>query len=166
MANDRLYGNKGRDRFITRDKRRDVIRGGIGRDLVRADSTDTVFSAKPRNGRPVLQYLRGLTASAAAAIERCWHQAQFYAAATSGQEPRRFARGIKNGAQGRNEAGGLGGRSTELRLTLPTRDNLRPLIHPGTFRSQIQRGGSGQCDQGRGAGPPFPPIVLGESRAR
>lgn len=44
-GNDRLYGNKGRDRFITRDKRRDVIRGGIGRDLVRADSTDTVFSA-------------------------------------------------------------------------------------------------------------------------
>jgi Ca2+-binding RTX toxin-like protein len=43
---DDLRGGSGADKFITRDTRRDVIRGGIGSDRARVDRSDVLLSAQ------------------------------------------------------------------------------------------------------------------------
>jgi hypothetical protein len=48
-GDDRLIGGQGDDRFFTRDRVRDEINGGVGRDLAKADADDLVRSAKRSN---------------------------------------------------------------------------------------------------------------------
>jgi hypothetical protein len=44
-----LVGGQGDDHFLTRDRVRDEIDGGVGHDLAKADADDLVGSAKRSN---------------------------------------------------------------------------------------------------------------------
>ena len=45
---DRLYGGVGDDILVARDKRRDVVNGGLGRDRARVDRRDRLRAIEKR----------------------------------------------------------------------------------------------------------------------